>query len=97
MMLDPKSRCSIQLPANTSYVRINGTLGSQQGTMSVQLSTPPPVDGFPASFSTASTYSILSDLYETPLDPDIVYNLSIAVGPDGPVGIDTVTVWSGIL
>lgn len=90
------SRCTIQLPANTTYTSINGTAGSQLGSLTFSFSNPVPVAGFPATIKTSSTYSYQTSFYETPLDPTLVYNLTIAVGADGPALIHFVNVISSL-
>ncbi|WOO81881.1 uncharacterized protein LOC62_04G005397 [Vanrija pseudolonga] len=100
--LNPAFTCSGQwtfkssIGANASYLAINGTMGYQQGKVSFNLSTAPPVQGLPSTVSTASAYSYLSGLYETPLDPAVQYTLSIIVGADGPVGIGGITLTAGL-
>lgn len=98
MVGDAGSKCSIPLPANSSYLRINGTVDYRQGTVTFRLSPPPPVAGFSMQVNTRcpSPNADVSPLYETPLDPAVVYNLSMSVGQDGPVGIDSVLVYSGL-
>lgn len=96
MIGSPGSVCSIELPANASYLAINGSMDYQRGTVLFKLSTDPPVQGLPRIVSTASRYASVSGLYETPLDPAVQYNLSIIVGSDGPVGIGGVALTAGL-
>lgn len=90
------SFCSIQLPFNTTYLYVNGTGGLLRGQVTLRLSQPPPVPGFPTTVSTDLPLAFPITLYETPLDPTLVYNLMIEVGQDGPVGIDMVQIWGSV-
>lgn len=90
----PGSNCTIRLPANSTYAWINGTKGNQQGNVTFSLSSPPPADGWPTTVSTNSYFSVNTDLYETPLDPTVVYNLTMIVGQNGWAGLESVAVLS---
>ncbi|WOO81882.1 uncharacterized protein LOC62_04G005398 [Vanrija pseudolonga] len=96
MLGNPGASCSIQLPLNTTYLYVNGTGNYNRGTVTFRLSAPVPVPGFPAKVSTSIPYIFPLTLYETPLDPTLIYNLTIEVGNDGQVGIDMVQVWSSL-
>lgn len=93
----PGSHCTIPLPANTTYLTVNGTMAYQQGTVNISLSTPPPVEGLPPTFSTNSNFNYSTDLYETPLDPTLLYNLTMAISGEGSAILEGVTLYSSLV
>ncbi|KAL1412368.1 hypothetical protein Q8F55_000113 [Vanrija albida] len=95
MVGQPGSVCSVSLPANTSFIYINGTAGLGHGSATFTLSPPPP-QGFPTTVNTFNPWASTVALYFTPVDPTLQYSLSISVGQDGVLGLDTLEVYSAL-
>lgn len=95
MIGTPGSLCSVSLPANTSFIYINGTAGIGHGSATFTLSPPPP-QGFPTTINTFNPWAAAVVLYFTPLDPTLQYSLSISVGQDGVLGLDTLEIYSAL-
>lgn len=92
----PGSQCTIALPANTTYLTVNGTRGYQQGSVTFSLSPPPPAEGRPTTVATDNYYNFTAELYETPVDPTVLCNLTITIGDNGSAMVESVKVYSSL-
>lgn len=93
---NPGTQCAIQLPANSTWLIVNGTMGYQQGNVDFILSPTPPEQGLPPTISTNRYFNYSTNLYETPLDPTLVYNLTMAIGGEGSAILEAVKLYSSL-
>ncbi|WOO80222.1 uncharacterized protein LOC62_03G003734 [Vanrija pseudolonga] len=88
---------SVTLPPRTSYIIINGTTGPTYDKLYINISPAPPLN--PASFAWVTTRNKwVSDsiVYAMPLDPRVVYNLSMAPALNSSVALHSITLYSGV-
>lgn len=93
----PGATVTMDLPANTSYIILNGTVGPDQGTVTFRFEPTQPTY-YPAQLDTNhSDSTIVGPLLFTPLAPTIRYSLIIGATGKGPIGLTTVSVFSSLL
>lgn len=67
---------SLSVPKNTSFIMVNGTIGPENGVVSVEVS-PQPESLQTQAFASYNPYESLAKIFMTPLDPTVLYSLSI--------------------
>lgn len=99
---EPRPQSSFTVPANTSFMMLNGSMGPDQGQISVQVSPLPPYsngDLPPPAVQHSRIPQRDAVFYMTTLDPGVEYNVTISAGEfngSSIAGIHSATFWSGV-
>lgn len=88
----------MNIPANTSYVQVTGSLSAWGKYWAVDCTPLPPLMlSGDLAYDGNAPYEIPAVLFTMPLDPTVKYNASVVVGDD-PVamqlGVSRVSFWS---
>lgn len=90
------------VPANTSFLVVNGTTGPKMGNFLVSLTPAPPLSESSANGNARSAWSDPVVLYVTPLDPAVNYTVQLSSGGPGMAddyegqGYHSATFYSGL-
>ncbi|WOO77091.1 uncharacterized protein LOC62_01G000683 [Vanrija pseudolonga] len=90
------------VPANTSFLVVNGTTGPKMGSYIVALTPAPPLSETSSVFNARSAWEDPVVLYATPLDPAVQYTAQLSSGSTGLPGDNAghgyhaVTFYSGL-
>ncbi|WOO80223.1 uncharacterized protein LOC62_03G003735 [Vanrija pseudolonga] len=85
------------LPRNVSFLVINGTTGPNYNEAFINVSPAPPMT--PRSFSHTGTkdkWVAESIFHVTPLDPRLIYTLTLAPGANSTVAFSSIEMYSGV-
>lgn len=85
------------LPRNVSFLVINGTTGPTYNEAFINVSPTPPMTPRPyAHVVTKDKWVAESILYVTPLDPRVIYTLTLAPGANSTVAYSSIEMYSGV-
>lgn len=90
----------LNIPANTSYIEVGGTLSPWGRFWTAEFDPLPPLarEG-DLSYGGDAPFEIPATLFAAPLDPTVRYNASIVVGDDpvaARLGVSYLLAWSGL-
>lgn len=89
----------VPIPANTSFVVVNGTMGPSYGQFGVVWEPVPAIGKSPASYWPYTHWDVPNALlYFQPLNPTVQYNMTIGVvaTEHQGVGLTSMTFYSGL-
>lgn len=95
-MGDGEAAVTIDVPSNTSFILINGTVGPDRGFPTYRWDPKPPGAQYSEWKGGNADRPWVSGqpLYAQRLDPDVNYTLAVTQSPLGSVYLDTVTFYS---
>ncbi|WOO80218.1 uncharacterized protein LOC62_03G003731 [Vanrija pseudolonga] len=96
------SGLTFNVPANTSFIMLNGTVGPDQGVVHIVWTPPPPYQDVNYNLAvTNNAWQAPSVLYMGALDPAVSYSVAISADADGTapvnkIGLASTSFWSAI-
>lgn len=96
------SKLTFSVPANTSFIMMNGTVGPDQGNVHIVWTPTPPFQDVDYTLAvTNNAWQAPSVLYMGALDPAIAYSVDVsadtdATAPVNRIGLSSTSFWSAI-